>query len=160
MPLIECPDCTSAISDLAVSCPHCGRPLRPLPQYGYEYRSRWTLFGLPLVHIATGVDPVTGLKRVAKGIIAFGDIAIGVLAFGGIALGGITFGGVAVGLLALAGVAIGGVALGGTALGVIALGGAALGYYAIGGAAIGAHVLSPIHQDADLLDVFKKWLGI
>lgn len=28
MPLIECPDCQSQISDLAPACPKCGRPMK------------------------------------------------------------------------------------------------------------------------------------
>ena len=28
MALISCPDCSGRISDTAVSCPHCGRPMR------------------------------------------------------------------------------------------------------------------------------------
>ena len=45
MPLIECPDCANDVSDQAITCPHCGKPLRTWPMFGYEYRSRWTLFG-------------------------------------------------------------------------------------------------------------------
>lgn len=30
MPLIECPDCTKQISDLAPSCINCGRPMKPV----------------------------------------------------------------------------------------------------------------------------------
>src|SRR4029079_2665213 len=56
--------------------------------FGFEYRSRATLFGLPLLHVASGPDPATGRRRVAKGIIALGDIACGVVAIGGVACGG------------------------------------------------------------------------
>ena len=38
----------------------------------YEYRSKTTLFGWPLLHVAIGVNPATGRKRSAKGIIALG----------------------------------------------------------------------------------------
>lgn len=31
MPLIECPDCLSQISDAAPACPHCGHPFEALP---------------------------------------------------------------------------------------------------------------------------------
>ena len=37
---------------------------------GYEYKSELTIFGLPWVHVATGVNPETGRKRVAKGFFA------------------------------------------------------------------------------------------
>src|SRR5947207_2815150 len=55
--------------------------------FGFEYRSRQMLWGLPLVHIAFGLNPATGSKRVARGIIAIGDMAKGVIAMGGIAMG-------------------------------------------------------------------------
>lgn len=31
MTLIACPDCGGQVSDQAVACPHCGRPLRSMP---------------------------------------------------------------------------------------------------------------------------------
>jgi hypothetical protein len=174
MTLLPCPECGHSISDQAFSCPQCGKPIRPMPAvgypYGYEYRSKTVLFGLPLVHIAYGVDPQTGRKRVAKGIIAIGDIAVGGIAFGGMALGGITFGGISVGVLALGGMAVGLVALGGMAIGVllalgggavgyVALGGGACGYYAFGGGACGAHVIDGMHQDLEAVEFFRPWLG-
>ena len=101
----------------------------------YEYKSKRTLFGLPLVHINSG----PGL-RVAKGIIAVGNISIGVFSVGGLALGLFSFGGLALGLLlVLAGVGVGAVAWGGVAVGVLANGGFALGWLAIGGIARGVY---------------------
>ena len=101
----------------------------------YEYKSKRTLFGLPLVHINMGF----GL-RVARGIIAIGNISIGVLSIGGLALGLISFGGLALGLLlVLAGVGVGAVALGGLAVGVLAVGGFALGWFAWGGITYGVY---------------------
>ena len=101
----------------------------------YEYKSRRTLFGLPLVHINMGF----GL-RVARGIIAIGNISIGVLSVGGLALGLASFGGLALGLLlVLAGAGIGVVALGGLAVGVLAVGGFALGWFVWGGIACGVY---------------------
>ena len=101
----------------------------------YEYKSKRTLFGLPLVHINTGF----GL-RVARGIIAIGNISIGVLSIGGVALGLISLGGLALGLLlVLAGVGVGAIALGGLAVGILAVGGLALGWFAWGGIACGVY---------------------
>ncbi|MBE2181523.1 MAG: serine/threonine protein kinase, partial [Chthoniobacterales bacterium] len=48
-----------------------------------EYRSRATVFGWPLVHVAMGGDPATGRAATARGIIAIGDRAVGVVAMGG-----------------------------------------------------------------------------
>ena len=101
----------------------------------YEYKSKRTLFGLPLVHINSG----PGL-RVAKGIIAIGNISIGVFSVGGLALGLFSFGGLCLGLLVvLAGVGVGAVAFGGLAVGVLAGGGFALGWFTIGGIACGVY---------------------
>lgn len=101
----------------------------------YEYKSKRTLFGLPLVHINMGFG-----FRVARGIIAIGNISIGVLSIGGLALGLISIGGLALGLLlVLAGAGVGAVALGGLAIGVLASGGMALGWFAFGGIACGVY---------------------
>lgn len=120
----------------------------------FEYRSKTTLFGWPLVHVATGVDPATGRKRAAKGIIAMGNAPRGVIAFGDVAVGVIACGIFGYGLISISVVAVGGVALGSLAVGLglamggvavapVALGGAVLGYYANGALAWGAHALSP-----------------
>lgn len=107
-------------------CPHCGLAMG-CRLFGYEYRSRTELFGLPLVHIATGYNPSTGMPR-----IAIGNIAVGGLAIGGLSFGLISFGGLALGLIAIGGAAVGLLlALGGMAVGLVAIGGAAFGYYAL-----------------------------
>ena len=101
----------------------------------YEYKSKRTLFGLPLVHINMGF----GL-RVARGIIAIGNISVGVLSIGGVALGVVSFGGLALGLLlVLAGFGVGGIAFGGLAVGVLAAGGIAFGWFAWGGISYGVY---------------------
>lgn len=104
----------------------------------YTYRSRRTLFGLPLVHIRLGSGRGPG---VARGIFAVGNVAVGVVALGGISLGGISLGGLSFGLLALGGLAVGGVALGGGAVGLLAFGGAAVGLLAVGGSAVGSYAV-------------------
>ena len=107
----------------------------PAQRSDYEYRSAMTVFGLPLVHIASSRDPEGKRMRLASGIIAIGDIAIGVVAIGAFTFGGITigpfgiglmgFGGVVFGLLtALGGVAFGGYSVGGIAFGLVAAHGA------------------------------------
>ena len=155
--------------------------LRQLPphiqrMYGYEYRSKAEIFGWPLVHIAKGIDPQTGKKRIAKGIIAVGDIAIGLLALGGVAIGGtalggcaiglITFGGASLGLLvAIGGGAIGlGLSMGGLAVGSVAVGGLAVGVFAYGGGAFGAFAYGANAQNPNALRLFggalpaRQWL--
>jgi RNA polymerase sigma factor (sigma-70 family) len=102
----------------------------------YEYRSPWTFFGLPLVHVRTG-RPMGEKLRPALGWIAIGDLAIGLMACGGLSIGGISIGGLSLGLLSLGGFAAGAVAYGGFALGFGAAGGLAVGYFAFGGTALG-----------------------
>jgi hypothetical protein len=132
----------------------------------FEYRSRATLFGWPLLHIATGVDPATGRKRSAKGIIAvgtaprgfiaFGDFAVGVMACGIFGFGLISISVVGIGVVACASVAIGlWLAMGGVAMAPIALGGAAFGYYANGAIAWGTHAIGPNVYDP-VADAFFK----
>jgi tRNA A-37 threonylcarbamoyl transferase component Bud32 len=126
--------------------------------FGREWRSKQEFLGLPLVHVAFGLDPKTGRNRVAKGIVAVGDMAVGVLAVGGIAAGGICFGGVGLGLVSISGLAlglwlaIGGCAIGlfangGFALGAVAVGGGAVGYFAVGGGGAAVHGVFGHHQD-------------
>lgn len=111
-------------------------PFFSVYRFRYEYKSKRTLWGLPLVHIHIGF----GFCK-AKGIIAIGNIACGLVSVGGLALGLLSIGGFALGLLVFAGLAAGGFAVGGLALGAFAVGGLAVGFIAVGGAAIGMYSL-------------------
>jgi transcriptional regulator with XRE-family HTH domain len=115
-------------------------------RYHYEYKSKATWFGVPLLHINVG----RGIY-VAKGIVAIGNISIGVLSLGIIALGGLCLGVLALGLISLAAIALalilalggfaaGFIAAGGAAVGVLASGGLAVGVYSIGGMAIASRI--------------------
>ena len=131
--------------------------------HGVEWKSSAKVFGFPVIHVATGVDPATGKKRVAKGWIALGDVAFGALAMGGVGCGLVGIGGVGVGLVAMGGAglgilmgvgglatgafaagggAVGGIACGGGAVGGIAVGGGAIGHVAIGGGARGNYEIA------------------
>ena len=107
-----------------------GRP-GPASVPVFEYRSKHSVLGLPLVHIRFR----GGLERgPVKAWIAAGDSAVGaIFAFGGLAIAPISFGGLAVGLLTLGGFAIGLVTFGGFSLGLWAIGGMAAGWQAFGG---------------------------
>ncbi len=140
---------------------------RPPPYWtGYEYKSKQTWFGLPLLHVANGVDPQTGRARHACGIVAVGGVATGWLAIGGRAYGSIAFGGIACGGLAIGGIAAGVVsfggltlalllAFGGLAIAPIAIGGLTAGYMAVGGQAYGVNVFDATHHDSEKL----RWLA-
>lgn len=136
-----------------------------------DYRSRATLFGLPLLHVAMGIDPATGRKRVARGIFALGDIAVGgvamggiavgVIAVGGLAAGGVALGGLGIAFIALAGMAIGLIAaFGGSAIAPVALGGEASGWWAWagnGGTAHGIHAIGMNRHDLIAQQFFGHW---
>ena len=153
------------IAHVQTVTPHLLKP------FGYEYRSRRQVWGVPLLHVATGIDPHTGRSRVARGVIAIGGGAVGVVAIGGGALGGIAVGGMAVGLvtfggvtlgllLAIGGLAAGGVAIGGLAVGGIAAGGFALGYYTFGGMVWGVHAVGGNARDPQAVSFFEPLLHL
>lgn len=93
-------------------------------RYCYEYKSKASLFGLPLVHINVG----SGVRR-AKGIIAVGTVATGLVSLGAVSLGLLAFGALTAGLLAIGAFAFGGLTVGGFSVGVVAIGDAVSGKY-------------------------------
>jgi len=147
-----------------------GAPVsRPSYLQGYEYKSKRTLFGLPLLHVAMGVDAQTGRAKTARGfiaigggrahgVVAIGGLATGVFAFGGLAVGILAFGGGAVGLVSFGGLAIALLfALGGGAIAPVALGGGAIGYFAFGGKGLGVHVMDAMTRDPAATHFFQTW---
>ena len=75
-----CRECQQEISEQAVACPQCGAP-HPAKEkwdgYGFEYKSKATIFGLPWLHVSfkyrASKRPVP-----AKGVFAVGQFACGV----------------------------------------------------------------------------------
>jgi len=114
------------------------QPSHPLFNFqNYEHRSRWTLLGLPLLHVRFGRDE-KGRTAPAKAWIAVGQNAYGIIfAAGAIAIAPVAIGALSIGFLAWGGFGIGLLAFGGMSVGFGACGGGAIGYVAYGGAAIG-----------------------
>ena len=99
------------------------------PPSAYEYRSRLSLLGLPLVHVRLG-DRFDVLRGPVKAWIAIGSShAVGVIfASGGIAIAPLSFGGIAIGLLPFGAIGVGLVSLGAISLGWWSYGGLAFGW--------------------------------
>lgn len=133
------------------------RIMFPLPfgMYRYEYKSKRTLFGLPLVHINVGygvyrAKGVIAIGNIATGIVSIGIIAVGLLSIGILAAGALAIGMLAAGLfsggpIALGLIAAGAIAVGGMTFGAISVGGFAFGALSIGGyVAVGEHAYGGI----------------
>ena len=174
-----CGACGHRLSGLVDSskCPECGRPIIEVltrsGRLGRRYRSRTTLFGLPLIDIALGAthSETRGLARgvfaigdKARGIVAIGGSSVGVVAIGGRAMGVCSLGGMSLGLLSsCGGISVGAITVGGFALGglgyggvcaaIVADGGVSVGLYAAGGLPI---ALGQATTDATV-DVFKMF---
>ena len=114
--------------------------------WDYEYKSKRTLFGLPLVHVNIGF----GFKK-AKGIIAIGTLARGVVSLGVLSAGLLSLGVLNVGLISLGvfclgllfatgAVSVGAISVGAVAIGVFATGAVAIGMFSTGALAIASHV--------------------
>ena len=76
-----CRECQHQISEQAWVCPQCGAPYPARESWdgwGYEYKSKLSLAGLPLVHISFKYRP-NRRPVVARGIIAIGQFGCGVV---------------------------------------------------------------------------------
>lgn len=123
--------------------------------YYFEYKSKTTLFGLPLVHVNIGFG------RVAKGIISVGLVSVGLVSVGLVSVGLFAFAILSLGLLALGSVSAGIIALGGVAIGVIALGGVAVGCFSLGGCSVGLFAVGGYAHGKYIAvgDVAYAWLS-
>ncbi|MCM8814020.1 MAG: zinc ribbon domain-containing protein [Candidatus Omnitrophica bacterium] len=163
MALLQCPECRQQISDQAVFCPQCGMPrqdiaalARKIPWralahmwwIGYEWKSKATIGGWPLVHIAIGRSRQTGRLLVARGMIAIGQFAYGV----------ITVAQFGVGILFGFGQFIAGVlAIGQFAAGIVVIAQFALGVFCLAQAGLGSAVWSVTRQDPAARIFFRQF---
>jgi len=104
----------------------------------FEYRSRLKIAGLPLVHVVRGIDPSSGHRPPAIGLVAVGQVAVGLIAIGQIAVGIISVGQAAIGL---------GWGIGQLAFGLLAAGQVAAGVLgAVGQVAVGPHAIGMVRD--------------
>ncbi len=76
-----CRECRHEISEQAMTCPQCGAPFPAKEKWdgwGFEYKSKATLFGLPWVHISFKYRP-TRRPVPARGVFAIGQFACGIV---------------------------------------------------------------------------------
>ena len=74
-------ECQHQVSEQALQCPQCGAPYPARASWdgwGYEYKSEFTVAGLPLLHISFKYRP-NRTPVVARGIIAIGQFGCGVV---------------------------------------------------------------------------------
>ncbi|KPK64544.1 hypothetical protein AMJ83_02245 [candidate division WOR_3 bacterium SM23_42] len=162
MTLIQCRECQKEISTEAKNCPHCGAPFPARKKWkgsGFEWKSKQTFYGYPLVHIAFGRDAQNRI-RVAKGIIAIGQFGIGLVTFAQFGIGILFgFGQFILGLTGLGQFAITGLfGIGQFATGYIAIGQFALGYYVLAQAGYAKFLWSPGAEDPAAVEFFRQLL--
>ena len=124
-----------------------------LAAWHYEYKSKKTYKGVPLIHVNIGIGlycakGIIAIGNIAKGVVALGALSVGIISVGALTLGLLAFGSLAIGLiLSLGGFAASTlVAVGGIAVGTFSVGGIAVGFYkAIGGIAVAKHPLGALN---------------
>lgn len=76
-----CREGEHVVSEQAVVCPNCG-VLYPAKEawdgWGYEYKSKIRLLGMPLLHIAFKYRP-NRVPVVARGVISIGQFGVGII---------------------------------------------------------------------------------
>lgn len=78
--MTPCRECRQSVSEQAMACPHCGAPYPAKDKWdgwGFEYKSKTTVMGLPWLHISFKYKP-NRVPVPAKGVIAIGQFAYGI----------------------------------------------------------------------------------
>lgn len=99
-----CRECGHQVSEQAYMCPNCGAP-RPAREswngWGYEYKSKRQLFGLPLLHVSfkysSRFRPVP-----ACGVIAIGQFGMGIINISQFGIGVLSLAQFTIGVFAIA----------------------------------------------------------
>lgn len=153
----KCPKCGRSVDPAANYCANCSAPLKPeFRKSGYEWKSRKTVLGYPLVHIAFGKNE-HGKLRVAKGIVAIGQFGLGVFTFAQVGVGILFgFGQCILGLTALAQFAFAPlIAVGQIAVAYAAVGQVVVAVYGVGQVGWAVHLWSSRIKDPEALHFFR-----
>lgn len=78
--MTSCRECQHEISDQAMACPQCGAPFPARAHWdgwGFEYKSKATILGLPWLHISFKYRP-NRMPVPARGVFAIGQFACGI----------------------------------------------------------------------------------
>lgn len=160
MALKSCRECGKEVSTQAQACPNCGAPY-PVEKtwkgyYGINWKSRTTIFRIPLVHVAIGFDA----KRrpfVARGIIAIGQFGVGVITVAQFGIGLLFgLGQFILGFTALAQFAIAGlIGIGQIATGILAIGQYVVGIYGLCQGGFAKYMWSPQRTDVEAVAMFS-----
>jgi len=76
-----CRECRHQVSEQAFACPSCGAPYPAKPDWdgwGFEYKSKAKLAGLPLLHISFKYRP-NRVPVVAVGVVSIGQFGAGII---------------------------------------------------------------------------------
>jgi hypothetical protein len=104
-----CRECRHQVSEQAFVCPQCGAPYparEAWDGYGYEYKSKARIAGLPLIHVSFKYRP-NRTPVVARGILAIGQFAVGVICIAQFSVGLLCLSQFSLGAIAIAQFAVG-----------------------------------------------------
>lgn len=104
----NCRECQHTVSEHAFACPNCGAPYPAREKWdgwGFEYKSKTTILGLPLLHISFKFSP-NRMPVPAKGIISIGQFGIGIINISQFGIGVISISQFSIAVYALAQFAI------------------------------------------------------
>ncbi len=104
----ECRECRHEISEQAHACPRCGAPFPARDHwdgYGFEYKSKTSILGMPLIHISFKYRQ-NRMPVVAKGFISIGQFGAGIINISQFGVGVISISQFTIGMYALAQFAI------------------------------------------------------
>lgn len=90
--MTPCRECQHQVSEQAMACPSCGAPYPAKEKWdgwGFEYKSKTEVLGLPWVHISFKYRP-NRMPVPARGVIAIGQFAYGIVTISQFGIGAVS----------------------------------------------------------------------